>query len=91
MAGLLYVLMIAQFPDKSTKTLVKMPSYPPRCATASGKSPVRLLAGPGFPRLSKKHFDSLGTPSFLQNCVFAKNVALLPAALENQGLQRLFI
>jgi hypothetical protein len=29
MAGLLYVLMIAQFPDKSTKTLVKMPSYPP--------------------------------------------------------------
>jgi hypothetical protein len=28
---------------------------------------------------------------FSQNRIFAKNVALLPAALENQGLQRLFI
>jgi hypothetical protein len=39
----------------------------------------------------KKFFDSLKTPNFLQNRIFAKNVAMLPAALENQGLQRLFI
>jgi len=42
-------------------------------------------------RLPKNIFDSLKTPSFLQYCVFAKNVAALLATIDFQWLQRLFI
>jgi hypothetical protein len=44
-----------------------------------------------FETVKKTLFDSLKTPDFSQNRMFAKNVALLPTALDFQGLQRLFI
>jgi DNA-binding transcriptional regulator YhcF (GntR family) len=43
-----------------------------------------------FLRLSKRDFDSLKTPSFLQNRIFAKNVASLPKALRSKTLAAIY-
>jgi GntR family transcriptional repressor for pyruvate dehydrogenase complex len=40
--------------------------------------------------VKKEHFDSLKTPSFLQNRIFAKNVASLPKALRSKTLAAIY-